>query len=86
MKPLRFAMWIALISGFAAIVFLTLIIVSKFVNPNQIETGYASLATMILFGFAIQMFCLGIFGEYISKIVEESRKRPRYIIGEINEK
>lgn len=82
MKPLRLAMFLALYSGIAALLLLALIVVSKILNPDQFQSGYASLATMILFGFALQMFCLGIFGEYIAKIVEESRKRPRYILGD----
>jgi dolichol-phosphate mannosyltransferase len=82
MKPLRLALWLALYSGFSALVILIFIVVSKILNPDRFQAGYASLATIFLFGFALQMFCLGIFGEYIAKIVEESRKRPRYILGE----
>jgi dolichol-phosphate mannosyltransferase len=86
MKPLRFAMWLALFSGISALILLSFIVGSTILNPDHVQSGYASLATMILFGFALQMFCLGVFGEYIAKIVEESRKRPRYILGETIER
>ena len=45
-------------------------------------SGWPSLACIILFCSGIQLFCLGIMGEYLSKTYLESKKRPIYIIKE----
>jgi glucosyltransferase len=46
--------------------------------------GWPSLASMILFISGIQLFSLGIIGQYISKIYLETKRRPIYIIKETN--
>ncbi|WP_026524594.1 glycosyltransferase family 2 protein [Butyrivibrio sp. MB2005] len=45
--------------------------------------GYASLMCVILFASGIIMLTLGILGEYIWRVLEESRKRPPFIIDEV---
>ena len=42
------------------------------------------ISLIILFIGGIQLFCLGIMGQYISKIFRETKKRPIYIIAESN--
>ena len=44
--------------------------------------GYPTIITLILLIGGIQLFCIGIIGEYISKIYMESKKRPIYIVKE----
>lgn len=48
--------------------------------------GYPSMAVMILFLGGIQLLCLGIIGEYLSKTYMETKKRPSYIIKKVYEK
>lgn len=45
--------------------------------------GYASLMCVLLFGVGMILFVLGILGEYIWRTLEESRKRPTFIIDEL---
>jgi dolichol-phosphate mannosyltransferase len=45
--------------------------------------GYASLMCVILFASGVIMLTLGILGEYIWRVLEESRKRPPFIIDEV---
>lgn len=42
--------------------------------------GYASLLTVILFSSGIQLIGIGILGEYIGRIFNESKRRPAYIV------
>ena len=46
--------------------------------------GWASIVCVIIFVGGVQLFCLGIMGQYIAKIYKESKNRPHYIIAETN--
>ena len=46
--------------------------------------GWPSLVCIVLFIGGVQLFCMGIMGQYIAKIYAESKHRPHYIIGETN--
>ena len=47
-------------------------------------SGWPSLVCIITFLGGIQLFCMGIMGQYISKTYMEVKKRPHYIIKESN--
>ena len=47
-------------------------------------SGWPSLVCIIFFVSGIQLFCLGIIGQYLSKTYLETKKRPIYIIKETN--
>lgn len=44
--------------------------------------GYASLTAAILFLGGIQLIALGVLGEYLGRVLEETRRRPMYLIAE----
>ena len=44
--------------------------------------GYPTIISLILLIGGIQLFCIGIIGEYISRIYMESKARPIYIVKE----
>lgn len=45
--------------------------------------GYASLVTMILFFSGLQLISIGILGEYLGRILIETKDRPIYVIDEV---
>lgn len=45
--------------------------------------GFTTVILLLLFVGSVLMFSLGVIGYYISKIYEEVKMRPRYIISEI---
>ena len=44
--------------------------------------GWPSTLCIILFVGGVQLFCLGVMGQYVSKIYKETKHRPQYIIAE----
>ena len=80
--PLRFAVLSGIIFAFfgfgfgAWIIFKTLII-------GEIVKGYTSTIAIVTSLGGIQLFTIGIVGEYIGKIYLETKQRPNYIVKEI---
>jgi len=68
--------------SFLAILF---IIVRKLIFGDPVD-GWASTVCIITFVGGIQLFCMGIMGQYMSKMYSEVKNRPRYIIQETNAK
>ena len=79
--PLRLANWIGMGSAVVGFLYFIYIIVSKiFLKTNP--PGWTSLAVIVLFLGGVQLIVLGIIGEYISRIFEETKQRPSYIVAE----
>ena len=72
-------MFLTVIS-FLAIVF---VVIRALVFGDPVA-GWPSLACIITFLGGIQLFCMGIMGQYISKTYMEVKKRPHYIILDSN--
>lgn len=81
LRPLRFAIYLAL--GFAGIgaLFVVYSIVSFYFVQHTVA-GWTSIMAAIAILGAAQLLVLGIFGEYLGRILSETRKRPNYIIAE----
>jgi glycosyltransferase involved in cell wall biosynthesis len=80
--PLRLATVLGTASGIAAILYLISVVIEKLVWG--IDTpGYATIIVLILFFAALQLFCIGIIGEYVGRTFEQSKERPIYIAKEI---
>lgn len=80
--PLRLATWLGGCSGFAAVIYLIFVILQKIIWGINIP-GYATIIVLLLFFGSIQLFCIGIIGEYVGRIFEQSKNRPIYIAKEI---
>ena len=61
-----------------------IVIITKTVLYGDPTSGWPSLVCIIFFVSGIQLFCLGIMGQYLSKTYLETKKRPIYIIKESN--
>jgi polyisoprenyl-phosphate glycosyltransferase len=57
----------------------------KFTSPNAVP-GWASTILPIYFLGGIQLFCVGVLGEYVGKIYMESKRRPRFLIEKISQR
>lgn len=83
-KPLRIATFFGGFTAFLAMLYLIIVVLQKLITGIDIP-GYATIIVLILFLGGVQLFCIGIIGEYIGKIFEQSKDRPVYIIKEIRE-
>lgn len=81
--PLSVASWFGVFMTFCSFVFLFLIIFRKVVFGDPVA-GWASTICTIIFVGGIQLFCLGIMGQYLAKTYMETKKRPHFIISESN--
>jgi len=81
--PLKIASWFGVIMTIIAFFFLIFIIVRRLVFGDPVA-GWASTVCIILFIGGVQLFSLGIMGQYIAKTYSETKHRPHYIIDEAN--
>ena len=80
--PLRISTWLGGVTAFAAFIYLIVVILQKLITGIDIP-GYATQIVLILFLGSMQLFCIGIIGEYVGRIFEQSKDRPIYIAKEI---
>ncbi|MEB9504229.1 glycosyltransferase family 2 protein [Bacillus anthracis] len=80
-KPLRIVMSLGLLSVLISIIVLLYTITVK-VFGHGTQTGWASIMVAITFFSGIQLLGLGIVGQYIARIYDESKNRPIYIVKE----
>lgn len=81
--PLNIASWFGIIMTALSFLALLFIIVRQLIFGDPVA-GWASTICTIIFVGGIQLFCIGIMGQYIAKIYMESKKRPHYIIAQTN--
>ena len=70
------------LSGLASILYLIVVVIQKLCWGIDVP-GYATIIVLILFFASVQLFCLGIIGEYVGRTFEQSKKRPVYIAKEV---
>lgn len=81
--PLTIAAIMGLIFCLIAFIMIIVIIV-KTIAFGDPTSGWPSLACIIFLVSGVQLFALGIIGQYLSKTYLETKKRPIYIIKETN--
>lgn len=81
--PLDIASWFGMSMTFVSFIMLVFIIVRKLLFGDPVA-GWASTMCVIVFIGGIQLFCIGIMGQYIGKTYMETKKRPHYIVSETN--
>jgi glycosyltransferase involved in cell wall biosynthesis len=84
--PLKIATWIGLSSSVIGFVWLFIILLGKILGDITVS-GYTSIIASIIFFGGLQMFVLGILGEYIGRINFKTSRKPLYLVSSIiNEK
>jgi glycosyltransferase involved in cell wall biosynthesis len=80
-EPLRLTLFVGTVMCFVSALGIVYFIVWKLLAIKDIP-GYASTNIIILMIGGLQLICLGIVGEYIKRIYDESKRRPKYIVAE----
>lgn len=79
--PLMAAAIFGLIMGLIALLFIIVIIVRTLIFGDP-TNGWPSMICIILLVTGIQLFCIGVLGEYIAKMYLETKRRPIYLVQE----
>lgn len=80
--PLRLATVLGFAGGVGAILYMLWVFFEKLVLGIDVP-GYATIISLILLFGSSQLFCMGIIGEYVGRIFEQSKERPIYIAKEV---
>ncbi len=80
--PLRLSTYMGMLTAGASFIFGAYIILQKILFGNPIE-GYPSMMTIILFLSGIQLISIGVIGEYLGRMFDETKGRPLYLIKKI---
>ena len=80
--PLRIATWLGMLVALGAL-FFGLVIIFKTLMWGDPVPGYPSLMVVVLFLGGVQLVSLGIIGEYLGRLFEQSKQRPLYLIDSI---
>lgn len=80
--PLRWVVAIGVGVSFLGALEAARIIVSRVLTPENLEPGWASLTALVLLIGGLQLVCIGLVGQYVSRIFEEAKKRPLYFVRE----
>jgi dolichol-phosphate mannosyltransferase len=81
--PLKFASIMGFFVSGLSFILILVALYQRFINGDTVR-GWTSTIIIILFIGGIQLICLGLMGEYLSRINESVRNRPLYIIRETN--
>lgn len=79
--PLRIAAFTGCFLAIVAAIYLVFIVLRTLLFGEDVP-GYPSLISLILFIGGVQFTFMGILGEYVGRIYNESKGRPPYIVGE----
>jgi len=79
--PLQIASLVGILFLFVAFLVIIFIIVKTLILGDP-TGGWPSLACIIFFVSGVQLFCVGIMGQYLSKTYLETKNRPIYIVKE----
>jgi len=77
--PLRAWSYLGFAIAAISLGYLLLVLVLKFLGLIQIP-GYASILVLISGSLSLNLICFGVFGEYLSRMFMEVKRRPHYLI------
>jgi polyisoprenyl-phosphate glycosyltransferase len=80
--PLRWIMGIGMIVSLGGVLLALRLVGMKVFGIGEAVPGWTSQVTLLLLLGGAQLLCLGVLGQYVSRVFEESKKRPLYFVRE----
>ena len=80
--PLRMASLIGFIVAICALIYMTVVIVKALIWGDPVS-GFPTIMTVMLFLGAVQLISIGILGEYVGRIFNETKRRPVYVVSQL---
>jgi len=77
--PLKVATYLGLLVALLSVVYAAEVVVKKVLIGNPVA-GYPSLMTVVLFLGGVQLVTLGVIGEYLGRVFDETKQRPLYLV------
>lgn len=81
--PLSIASWGGVLFTLLSFIMVLVVFFRRLIFGDPVA-GWASTACIIMFIGGVQLFCMGIMGQYLAKLYLESKHRPHYIISDTN--
>ena len=82
--PLSIASWMGMGCTGISLAAIVFIVIRKLIFGDPVQ-GWASNMCVMIFIGGVQLFCLGVIGQYIGKTYAETKKRQHYIVSECSE-
>jgi len=82
-KPLRFSFYLGLFTAVFCLLYAIFAIVA--LVAGKTVPGWTSVIVMVTFLGAVQLVSIGIVGEYLARVYDQSRGVPRYVVVETDE-
>ena len=79
--PLKLSAFVGFFSAIISIIYLVIVVIQKLAFGIDVP-GYATIVVLVLFLGGMQLFSLGILGEYLSKIYVQVKNRPVFVLKE----
>ena len=79
--PLKLSAFVGFVSAIVSIIYLVVVVIQKLAFGIDVP-GYATIVVLVLFLGGMQLFSLGILGEYLSKVFIQVKNRPVYVLKE----
>jgi dolichol-phosphate mannosyltransferase len=80
-KPLRIAIYMGLLASMSALLLMAYVVAGYF--QGNTVAGWASTLTVILLLGGVQLFVMGVFGEYLGRMFMQLKGRPLFVISDV---
>jgi undecaprenyl-phosphate 4-deoxy-4-formamido-L-arabinose transferase len=81
--PLQLFALLGILTSLFAVAFAIFLLVRRFIVGSEVE-GVFTLFAILFFFVGITIFGIGIVGEYVGRIYQEVRQRPRYVVRKVH--